>query len=154
MWLTTRNFYFFLQVMFSWYIMIFLTTLFFTRDKNVVKFGLLWLTFQMAHFWTCFVGCITSFNWASDKLSHIWVRLFLTKLKIVTKMDRTHADKMQASDFYANYAFNKKFYFEKILKHEKITTFHQNQFLTCYLIFNFKITFCRISEKNQSFNFS
>ena len=41
------------------------------------------LTTGMAHFWTSVVGCTTTFDWASDKLSHVRVTLFPKKLKIV-----------------------------------------------------------------------
>ena len=34
----------------------------------------------------------TSFDWAPEKLSHVWVRLFLKNLKIVESRDRTHAE--------------------------------------------------------------
>ena len=37
-------------------------------------------------------GCKRSFDWASKKLSHVWVRLFLEKLKIVATKNRTHMD--------------------------------------------------------------
>ena len=49
-------------------------------------------TTGMAHFGTIVVGYTMSFHWASDKLSHVWVRLFQKKLKIDTTKDRTLAD--------------------------------------------------------------
>ena len=51
-------------------------------------------TTGMAHFWTSVGGCTALFDWASDKLSHVWVRLFLKKLKIFTTKNRSHADEM------------------------------------------------------------
>ena len=41
---------------------------------------------------SCTIGCKKSFHWASEKLSHVWVRLFLENLKIVASKDRTHAE--------------------------------------------------------------
>ena len=35
--------------------------------------------------------CTRLLDWASEKLSHFWVRLFLDNLKIVAITDRTHA---------------------------------------------------------------
>ena len=34
----------------------------------------------------------TSLYWATEKLSHVWVSLFLEELKIVTRRDRTRAN--------------------------------------------------------------
>lgn len=48
---------------------------------------------RMAHFWTSLVGCTTSFHRGLNKLSLVWVKLFLKTLKIVTVKDRTHANR-------------------------------------------------------------
>ena len=44
------------------------------RGSNLV------LTTGMVHFWTNVVGCTTSVYWTSNKLSDVWVRLFLKNL--------------------------------------------------------------------------
>ena len=36
---------------------------------------------DMAHFWARVVGCTTSFYWTWSKLSHVWVRPLLNKVK-------------------------------------------------------------------------
>ena len=95
------------------------------------------LTTGMAHFWTTVVRCKTSFGWTSDKLSHVWVRLFLQKLMIIVWKDRTHADRLSVQQlttkpnflttFMINfYYLNLTIVIWKILKSDKITTFHQN----------------------------
>ena len=38
------------------------------------------------------VGCTTSFDLASEKLSHVWVRLFFEKIKDFRRKDRTYSD--------------------------------------------------------------
>ena len=38
------------------------------------------------------IGCTTSFDWASEKLSLVWVRLFSENLRIVASKDRTNAE--------------------------------------------------------------
>ena len=43
----------------------------------------------MAHLWTSVVGVTKSIDWASDKLSHVWVRIFLKKVKIVKSIELT-----------------------------------------------------------------
>ena len=52
------------------------------------------LTTGMAHIRTTLVSFTTSFGWVSEKLSDVWVRLFLKMLKIVTAKDRTHTDRV------------------------------------------------------------
>ena len=48
-----------------------------------------------------FVGWTTSFDLAAENLSHVWVRLFLKKLKIVTKKDqRKPTDLTSNCDFF------------------------------------------------------
>ena len=49
------------------------------------------LSTEMAHFWTSVVRSLTLFVWASDMLSHVWVRLFLKTEKNVTAKDRLHS---------------------------------------------------------------
>ena len=56
-------------------------------------------TTGMAHFCTSAEGCTTSFDWASDNLSQVWVRLLLKKKKIVTRWNRTTADRIPVRHF-------------------------------------------------------
>ena len=51
-------------------------------------------TTGMAHFWTIVVGCTMSFDWASDRLSLVSVRLILKNFKIVIREDRTHTGRV------------------------------------------------------------
>ena len=100
----------------------------------------------MAHLWTSVEGCTTSFDWASNKFSNAWVKLFLEKLKFVTRKGRTHADTMPVSplttistllttkwDLFLFKLHNSKW--STLKSDQRITSFHQNQFVT-YLISN------------------
>ena len=122
----------------------------------------------MEHFWTssktrvcCGAGtllkqccslqqaaCTTSFDWASDTLSHGWVRLFLKNQKLLQERieltpiackSRTQPlcqiCSLTFSALFKLNSNNMKRYSKLINK-----TFYWNKFLTCYLIFNFRPT--------------
>ena len=80
---------------------------------------------------------------SSDKLSHVWVRLFLKKLKIDTTKDRTLADwtpvyhlttittKLMANVIYTLATYiNSTIVIYEILRKNKKRTLHRNQFFT------------------------
>ena len=73
-------------------------------NKNVqfaIILSLSSLNTGMAHFWTSVLGYTTSFDWASDKLSHVWVRPFLKDLKSGAWQDRARADRTQDQNLTA-----------------------------------------------------
>ena len=102
------------------------------------------MTTRMAQFWTSVVGCTKSFDWASYMLSHVWVRLILIKLNIVTEKDRTHAYSLLVSHITTMptvlisnfdlllFKLSNRYTYEKSSKLIKIETFHQNQFYTLF----------------------
>ena len=60
-----------------------------------------------------YLQCKTSFDLASEKLSHVWVRLFLGEIKIVTKKDRTYDDSKPVWHVTTKLTFSSWLWFRK-----------------------------------------
>ena len=67
---------------------------FYSFDLIILFCITLTLTYRYGRFYSRLhnVGWRTSIDWASEKLSHVWVRPFLEDFKIVASRDRTHAE--------------------------------------------------------------
>ena len=67
-----------------------------------------------------FVGCAASFDWPSDKFSHVWVWLLVKKLRIITRKDRRSSNIRRDLKSYLVGFFGSRFYkWKKRLKTKK-----------------------------------
>ena len=57
-----------------------------------------------------FVGCAASFDWPSDKFSHVWVWLLVKKLRIITRKDRRSSNIRRDLKSYLVGFFGSRFY--------------------------------------------
>ena len=116
--------------------------------------------------WSIWSHCQTWFDWASDKLTHIWFTLFLKKLKMTrARFERAptgfnrrrfcplrQLDMLTINDWLL-YKLLENLTYEcscktiESLKLVKITTFDQNQFMTCYLILDLRPTYFSYFQK-------